>query len=126
MGFSIKTKGDFNQTEKLLKKSLGKDYMSILHDYGRKGVLALQTETPKDTGLTASSWRYEIEKDGSSISVVWYNDNVQDGANIALLIQYGHLTGNGYYVRGVDYINPALQPIFDELAQKAWKEVSEI
>ena len=121
---SMKCKGSFKETEKLLKKSLGHEYESVLHDYGRKGVLALQSATPKDTGLTADSWRYEIERNGSSISVVWYNDNVQDGANIAMLLQYGHLTGNGYFVRGVDYINPALQPIFDDLAKRAWKEVN--
>lgn len=126
MSLTIKTKGDFKDTEKLLKKSLGKDYMSILHDYGRKGVMALQEATPKDTGETAASWRYEITQNGSTISITWHNDHIEDGANIALLIQYGHATSNGYFIRGRDYINPALKPIFDDLANKAWREVTRV
>lgn len=120
---SIRSKGNFKKTEDLLKKSLGKDYMSILHDYGRKGVLALQQYTPVDTGLLASSWRYEITQSGSSISLTFHNDDIENGCNVAIIVQYGH-SHNGHYVEGVDYINPALKPIFDDLSEKAWKAVT--
>lgn len=126
--FSIRQKGNFNKTEKILKKSLGRNYMKILECYARKGVEALSSATPVDTGMTAASWFYEIiqnEKTGT-ISVVWKNDNFNQYANVALLIQYGHATRNGGYIQGRDYINPALRPIFDQLAEAAWKEVTEI
>ena len=123
---SIRSKGDFKNTEKLLKKSLGRNYISVLEKYGRMGVDALRDATPKDTGLTADSWEYTIEQNGSSLSVVWNNTNLNRGVNIAILIQMGHGTGTGGYVEGVDYINPALAPIFDELADAAWKEVTSL
>lgn len=122
---SFRSKGDFRKTEKFLKKSLGRDYRSILDKFGRKGVLALSENTPVESGVTAAAWDYEIEQKGSSISVVWKNYNVNDGVNIAIILQYGHATRNGGYVVGIDYINPALKPIFDELAEAAWKEVIE-
>lgn len=121
---SIKQRGDFNNTEKFLKKSFGRNYINILENYGRQGVAALSAATPVDTGLTASSWSYKIIQNKSSISIVWENSNVQGGwANIAILLQYGHGTRNGGYVRGRDYINPALRPIFDKMADAAWREV---
>lgn len=123
---SVRLKGsNFKDTEKLLKKSFGKDYMKVLEKYGERGVTALSNATPKDTGLTASSWSYEIIQNGGSISIVWNNSNVQNYVNIALILQYGHGTRNGGYVQGRDYINPAMRPIFDEMADKAWKEVVE-
>lgn len=124
MGISIRSKGDFRKTEKLLKKSLGRDYRSVLEKYGQMGVSALAAYTPIDSGITASSWSYEIIQNGSSMSIVWNNSNVQRGVNIAVILQYGHGTGTGGYVEGRDYINPALQPIFDQLAEAAWKEVT--
>lgn len=124
MGISIRSKGDFRKTEKLLKKSLGRDYRSVLEKYGQMGVSALAAYTPVDSGITASSWSYEIIQNGSSMSIVWNNSNVQRGVNIAVILQYGHGTGTGGYVEGRDYINPALQPIFDQLAEAAWKEVT--
>lgn len=124
MNISFRSKGDFKKTEKMLKKSLGRRYRNVLEKYGQYGVAALSAATPIDTGETAFSWSYEIEEKGSSISVVWYNSNVQNGYNIAIILQYGHGTKNGGYVEGRDYINPALQPIFDKLAEEAWKEVS--
>ena len=124
MGFIFSSKGGFNETERLLKKSLGRDYISILNRYGEMGVMALELASPVDTGLMASSWRYEIEQNGSSISLVFHNDDIENGCNVAILVQYGHGTKNGYYIQGVDYINPALKPIFDDLADKAWKEVT--
>ena len=126
MGISFKTKGDFKKTEKFLKKSLGKDYISIMKQYGELGVAQLRAASPVDTGLMASSWRYEITQKGSSISLEFHNDDVEHGRNVAILVQYGHALKNGYYVQGRDFINPALQPIFDDLAEKAWKEVTRV
>lgn len=123
---SVRLKGsNFKNTEKLLKKSFGRDYMRVLEKYGELGVTALSNATPKDTGLTASSWSYEIIQNAGSISIVWNNSNVQNYVNIALILQYGHGTRNGGYVQGRDYINPAMRPIFDEMAERAWKEVVE-
>lgn len=121
---SFKQKGDFKKTEKLLKKSLGKDYRSVLEKYGKQGVIALSSATPKDSGTTAALWDYEIIQNQSGLSVVWKNYNINKGVNIAIILQYGHGTRNGGYVQGRDYINPALRPIFDELANAAWKEVT--
>lgn len=121
---SFRQRGDFNKTEKFLKKSLGRDYRSVLEKYGQQGVSALSAVTPVHTGLTASSWSYEIIQNGSNISVVWKNSNIQNGLNIALILQYGHGTRGGGYVSGIDYINPALKPVFDKMAEAAWKEVT--
>ena len=120
---SILQKGSFNKTEKFLKKTLGRDYMSILHEYGQKGVDALRAATPKDTGNTANSWSYSVVQNGSSISVVWENSNINHGVNIAVILDKGHATRTGGYVRGAKYIDAALTPIINELAQAAWKEV---
>jgi len=123
--FSITSKGNFNHLEKYLKKSLGNDYMSILEKYGQRGVQALAAATPLLSGETASSWDYRIvkQKDGA-LAIEWINTNINNYVNIAIILQYGHGTRNGGYVAGRDYINPALQPIFDELAESAWKEVT--
>lgn len=120
----VRSKGNFNNTEKLLKKSLGNEWLSVLEDYGRQGVQELAAATPLDSGQTASSWDYEIVREKGKVSVVWTNSNVNDGVNIAIILQYGHGTGWGGYVVGRDYINPALRPIFDSMADAAWKEVS--
>lgn len=122
----IKQRGNFKKTEKLLKKSLGRDYRKVLEKYGEQGVKALSAATPVDTGLTASSWNYEIIQNEDGLSVVWNNTNVQKYVNIAIILQYGHATRNGGYVAGRDYINPALRPIFDKMADAAWKEVTGI
>ena len=122
--FTFKQKGDFSKTEKFLKKSLGRNYKSVLEKYARQGVSALSAATPKDTGKTASLWGYEIIQNNDYLSIVWTNKNVNRGVNIALIIQYGHGTRNGGYVSGINYINPALQPIFDSMADAAWKEVT--
>lgn len=119
-------KGNFSKTEKLLKKSLGLDYRSVLEKYAQKGVEALSYATPIESGETAASWYYEIIQNEGSISIIWNNSHVNKGVNIAVILQYGHGTRNGGYVQGRDYINPALRPIFDELAEAAWKEVSSI
>lgn len=123
---SFKQKGSFKKTEKLLKKSLGKDYRSVLEKYAREGVQALAAATPVRTGLTAASWSYEIIQNGSTLSVIWKNSNIQKYVNIALILQYGHGTGTGGWVEGIDYVNPALKPIFDKMADAAWKEVTKV
>lgn len=117
-------KGNFNNTKNLLKNIRSKKYLNLLDKIGRLGVDALQKATPRDTGKTASSWSYEIEEGRGSVAVVWTNSNVVNGwANVAILIQYGHYTKNGGYVHGRDYINPALQPLFDAMAKDAWEAV---
>lgn len=123
---TIRQRGDFKKTEKLLKKSLGRDYRAVLDKYGQKGVMALAAATPVESGETAALWDYEIIQNGSSISIVWKNYNINKGVNIAVILQYGHATRNGGWVEGRDYINPALRPIFDELADAAWKEVTKL
>ena len=124
--FTLFSKGDFNTLEKYLKKSLGRNYRSVLEKYGQMGVQALAAATPVDTGRTASSWTYDIIENESkgTMSIEFRNTNINKGVNIALILQYGHATRNGGYVAGRDYINPALQPIFDKLAEDAWKEVT--
>lgn len=124
--FHISQRGSFDKTEKFLKKSFGRDYIRILQKFGEQGVSALSAATPIDSGLTAISWSYEIVQKSSSISVIWKNSNENKGVNIAIILQYGHGTKNGGYVEGIDYINPALKPIFKELADAAWKEVISI
>lgn len=121
---SFRQKGDFSKLEKMLKNSFGKNYRRVLEQYGREGVAALAAATPKDSGKTASSWEYEITERNGQLSVTWKNTNINDGVNIAIILQYGHGTRNGGYVQGTDYINPALRPIFEKMADAAWKEVS--
>lgn len=123
---TFRNKGDFKKTEKFLKKSLGRDYRSVLDKYAQQGVVALSSATPKESGQTASSWYYKIIQNGSSLSIVWNNSHVNKGVNIAVILQYGHGTRTGGYVQGRDYINPALRPVFDKLADAAWKEVTSI
>lgn len=122
--FSFRQKGDFKKTEKFLTKAFGRNYLEVLQKYGQRGVQALSSATPVESGETASSWGYEIIQNGSSISIVWNNSHVEKGVNIAVILQYGHGTRNGGWVQGRDYINPALKPIFDEIANAAWKEVT--
>lgn len=121
---SFLSKGNFDNVERLLRKSLGFRYRSVLEKYARQGVKELAAATPVDTGKTADSWDYEIVEESERMSVRWINNNINDGVNVALILQYGHGTGTGGYVQGIDYINPALRPIFDEMADAAWKEVS--
>lgn len=117
-------KGDFRHTEEFLKKIHSKNFQKILDDYGQLGVIRLAESTPKDTGLTAASWYYEIRYGKDEVAVVWKNSNIVKGYPIAIILQYGHGTGNGGYVRGIDYINPAMRPVFREMANAAWREVT--
>lgn len=116
--------GNFNRTERLLNKIKRADYVDILEKYGQRGVEALSAATPVDTGLTASSWGYEIVKMGSGYRVYWSNSNINKGVVIALILQMGHGTGTGGWVEGRDYINPAIRPVFDAMAKDAWEEVT--
>lgn len=122
---SFTSKGDFSKTEKLLQKNLNMDIDTYLKKFGERGVVALSEATPVDSGLTADSWYYEIERTSDQITIHWLNSNVvDDWYNVALMIQYGHATKQGTYVKGIDYINPALRTIFDDLAAEIWKEVN--
>ena len=117
-------KGDFKKTFRFLKAMQEKKFLSNLNKYGERGVQLLSENTPRDTGLTASSWYYKIEDDGETLTLTWYNSNVKkDYFNVALMLQYGHATKNGGWVEGIDYINPALKPLFDEMEKDIWEEV---
>ena len=117
-------KGDFKKTFKFLKAMQEKKFLSNLNKYGERGVQLLSENTPRDTGLTASSWYYKIEDDGETLTLTWYNSNVKkDYFNVALMLQYGHATKNGGWIEGIDYINPALKPLFDEMEKDIWEEV---
>lgn len=120
----LSSKGDFSKTLKFFNRAKKFDIKPILEKYGQAGVDALREATPKDTGKTANSWSYEIEIGDNQSTIRWLNSNVvNDWANVAVLIQYGHGTRNGGYVEGRDYINPAMKPIFDDIATSAFKEV---
>lgn len=119
----IKHRGSFKKAEKFLKKMNKRDYMATLRQYGQLGVAALEEATPKNTGVTAHSWSYKIEHKDGNYAIYWSNSNTNDGNNIALLIQLGHGTGWGSYVKGIDYINPALKKVFDDMANALWREV---
>ena len=122
----ITQSGNFNNTERFLNGAKKLDVKSILESYAKAGVRALASATPVDSGLTASSWDYKVEISKSSYSISWTNSNVVDGVPIAIILQYGHGTGTGGYVQGRDYINPALKPIFDKIADSVWREVSNL
>ena len=122
---SVSHKGNFNNLETLINRVLRRDYLNILAEYGRKGVEALRAATPVDTGLTRDSWGYEITSNSKKTSIYWTNSNIQNGIPIAIILQYGHGTKNGGYVQGVDYINPALAPVFRQMANEAWRRIVE-
>lgn len=119
----IRHKGNFDHLDKFLKAMTKRVWMKKLAQYGERGVEALRNATPKDTGKTAESWSYEIREESGNVTISWKNSNVNKNVNIAVILQYGHGTRNGGYVKGIDYINPALKPVFDEIANSAWKEV---
>lgn len=123
MGISITTKGNWDPTAAYLRRLQSLD-LSILEKYGRQGVAALAAATPVDKSTTANSWTFDIVKRKGYFSIRWRNTHVNDGQLIAVLLQYGHGTRNGGYVQGRDYINPAMQPIFDQIAEEAWREVT--
>lgn len=120
----ISHSGDFKNTETFLKRVVKREYMKLFDQVGKAGVDALQEATPKKTGKTAASWSYTVTQNREGISISWNNSNRNDGANVAILIQLGHGTNSGAYVKGIDYINPALKPVFDAFANKVWWEVT--
>ena len=124
IGFRLK--GDFSKTTRFFKNARNAVKMKGLDKYGKKGVAALASATPVDSGLTASSWYYKITQDANAVTITYCNSNIQNGVPIAIILQYGHGTGTGGWVQGRDYINPAIQPLFDQLANDAWKEVTKL
>lgn len=123
---TIKQKGDFKKADAYFKALNKSPWFNVLDKYGKIGVDALAKATPVDTGKTASSWEYKIEKKKDQITISWNNTNVVDDVPIAVILQYGHGTGNGGYVHGKDYIRPALKEVFEKLANEAWEEVSKL
>lgn len=121
---SLSQKGTFSKTTQFLEKAKRADYIRILERYGKEGVTALAAATPKDSGLTADSWSYEIRINKYSYTLIWKNSHIVDGVPIAILIQYGHGTRNGGHVEGRDYINPAMKPIFDRMLVEILREVT--
>lgn len=119
-------KGDFSRTKRFMERAKEAVRLGDLDKFGREGVAALASATPVDSGLTASSWNYEIEHRKGFSRITFNNSNIQNGVPIAIILQYGHGTRNGGWVQGRDYINPAIQPIFDKMANQAWKEVTKL
>ena len=122
----ITQKGDYSKAAKYLRDLKKTARMKILHQYGRKGVAALAAATPVDSGETANSWYYKIEESRTSSVISFHNSHINKGVPIAIILQYGHGTGTGGWVQGRDYINPAIQPIFNEIADAVWREVTKL
>ena len=123
---SFRQKGDFSKLTSFLERAKESVKIGDLDKYGREGVAALSSATPIDSGKTANSWSYEITNKNGSITISFNNSNIQNGVPIAIILQYGHGTKNGGWVQGRNYINPAIQPVFDEIVDKAWREVTKI
>ena len=123
---SFRQKGDFSNLTRFLEKVKETVRLGDLDKYGREGVAALASATPIDSGETANSWRYEIVHKQGSVTIAFYNSNIQNGVPIAIILQYGHGTRNGGWVQGRDYINPAIQPIFDKIVNNSWREVTKL
>lgn len=123
---TFRHKGDFSKLTSFLEKAKHAIKISDLDKYGREGVAALASATPVDTGQTANSWSYEIKNSNGSVSITFNNSNIQNGVPIAIILQYGHGTRNGGWVQGRDYINPVIQPLFDKIANDAWREVTKL
>ena len=123
---SFRQKGDFSKLTSFLERAKETVHLGDLNKYGRQGVSALASATPIDSGETAESWYYKIENTKESATITFYNSNVQNGVPIAIILQYGHGTRNGGWVEGRDYINPAIQPIFDQIVDDAWREVNKL
>lgn len=119
-------RGDFSKTNKYLRDVKEAARVKILEEYGERGVSALSSATPVDTGLAATSWRYKVSRGEAGSRIEFFNSDIENGFPVAIMLQYGHGTGTGGWVEGRDYINPAIQPIFDELAEEAWKEVTRV
>ncbi len=120
----FRQKGDFSKITGFLERAKESVRLGDLDKYGKEGVAALSSATPVDSGATASSWYYKIQNEKGSVTIGFYNSNVNDGVPIAIILQYGHGTRTGGWVQGRDYINPAIQPLFDKIAESAWREVT--
>ena len=123
---SFRQKGDFSKLSRYFERVKEAAKIDVLDKYGQEGVAALSSATPVDSGKTANSWHYEIKRQNGLVSIEFKNANINKGVNIAIILQYGHGTGTGGWVQGRDYINPAIQPIFDKIADDAWKEVTKL
>ena len=123
---TFRQRGDFSKLTNFLERAKDAVHLGNLDKYGQEGVAALASATPVDTGQTANSWHYKIEQKNGSVSIGFYDTNIQNGVPIAIILQYGHATRNGGWVQGRDYINPAIQPIFDKIADTAWREVTKL
>lgn len=121
--FSVIQRGSFKNLKRFMNNVEKGVIFNALESYGRQGVEALQSMTPVDSGITSASWYYKIEQGKEVTRIIWYNSNINKGVNIAIILQYGHGTGTGGYVAGRDYINPAVQPVMDRIADKVWKAV---
>lgn len=124
MRVNFEVSGGFTKTERFLNRMKRREYLNVLDEFGRDGVRALRNATPVDSGATAEAWDYEIKRTRNYTEIVWTNSNINDGVPIAVILQYGHGTGTGGYVQGRDYINPAIRPVFDKIAEKSWKVVT--
>lgn len=124
MRVKFEVSGGFTKTERFLNRMKRREYLNVLDEFGRDGVQALRNATPVDSGATAEAWDYEIKRTRNYTEIIWTNSNINDGVPIAVILQYGHGTGTGGYVQGRDYINPAIRPVFDKIAEKAWKVVT--
>ena len=123
---SFRQRGDFSKLTRYLERAKEAAKIGILDKYGKEGVAALASATPTETGKTANSWYYEVENQNGSAKITFNNSNINKGVPIAIILQYGHGTGTGGWVQGRDYINPAVQPLFDRIAEEAWKEVTKL
>ncbi len=123
---TFKQTGDFSKTQRAFEKMREVARKGILDKYGKEGVMALSTATPNDSGETANSWVYKITTTAGQSSITFYNTHVNNGVNVAIILQYGHGTGTGGWVEGRDYINPAIRPVFDKIVDSVWKEVTHI
>lgn len=121
---TIVAKGSFDRTEAWVRRMASGEIFDVLNRYGDVGKAALASATPVDSGLTASSWSSEVSKKGNTWEIIWSNSNEHSGVNVAIILQYGHGTGTGGYVAGRDYINPAIKPVFDQIAEAVWREVT--
>lgn len=120
----FKQKGNFNKTEKFLKKSKEQIFLESLDKHAKRGVAVLSSATPIRTGVTANSWNYEIRRGKDTTTIYWTNSNTVDGIPLVILLEYGHATRNGGYVKGREFVNPAIQPLFDQITNDIWKEVT--
>lgn len=122
----LKTRGSYKKSFTFMEKLLEFFNKGGLNKYGERGVKALLDATPKDTGLTSKSWTYKVVRENGKVSIVWSNTNVQNGVNIAVILQYGHATRTGYWIEGRDYINPAMKSVFDSISREAWEEMMQL